>query len=192
MKITTKEMILVSFFAALSVVAAMVSKYGGEAVVPFSLMPLITMLAGVLLGGRLGALSILVYILLGIVGLPVFAKPPYGGLGYFLQPTAGFIFGFMAGAWAIGVCMERLNRKKISSYLLASLVGLVVIYLIGLPYLYFVLNYYVGANFSITGVLQIALLPYIGFDLAKVVIASVLGLKIYERLSSSNLIGHSN
>ncbi|MBS4026745.1 MAG: biotin transporter BioY, partial [Clostridia bacterium] len=74
MKITTREMVLVSFFAALSVVAAMFSKYGGEAVVPFSLMPLVAMLAGALLGAKLGALSILVYVLLGLVGVPVFAS----------------------------------------------------------------------------------------------------------------------
>jgi biotin transport system substrate-specific component len=187
MKITTKEMVLVSFFAALSVVAAMFSKYGGEAVVPFSLMPLVAMLAGALLGAKLGALSILVYVLLGLVGVPVFASAPYGGIAYLLKPTAGFLFGFIGGAFVIGLILEKLGREKLSSYLLAMVAGLVVIYGIGLPYLYMILNYYVGAAFDVGRVLQVGFFPYIGFDLAKAVIGAAVGQKIYQRLEAGNL-----
>lgn len=187
MKITTKEMVLVSFFAALSVVAAMFSKYGGEAVVPFSLMPLVAMLAGALLGAKLGALSILVYVLLGLIGVPVFASAPYGGIAYLLMPTAGFLFGFIGGAYVIGLVLRKLGREKLSSYLVAMLLGLVVIYVIGLPYLYIVLNYYVGAAFDISQVMQIAFYPYIGFDLVKAGIGALLGQKVYQRLAAGNM-----
>ena len=72
-RFSAREITLVAVFAALNVVAAMVARYGGS-IVPFSLIPFMAMLAGGLLGARLGAM--VVYILLGLAGVPVFATPP--------------------------------------------------------------------------------------------------------------------
>jgi biotin transport system substrate-specific component len=74
-RFSAREITLVAVFAALNVVAAMVARYGGS-IVPFSLIPFMAMLAGGLLGARLGAMSMVVYILLGLAGVPVFATPP--------------------------------------------------------------------------------------------------------------------
>ena len=76
-------------------------------VVPFTLQFLFTMLAGLLLGGRKGALSVGVYILLGLVGLPVFAEG--GGFWYILKPSFGYIIGFILGSYVTGKMTE--NRR---------------------------------------------------------------------------------
>ncbi len=183
MNITTKEMVTVSLFAALSILAAMFSKYGGDAVVPFSLMPIVAMLAGSLLGARLGALSILIYVLIGLVGVPVFAKPPYGGPAYLLLPTAGFLFGFILAAYVIGKMVEASDNRGVGLFIRANLVGLVAIYLVGLPYLYLSLNYYVGASISVSRVIEIGFIPFIGFDLVKAVLSAVLASKIFHRIA---------
>lgn len=182
MKITAREMVLVSFCTALCVIAAIFSKYGGEAAVPFSLLPLIVMISAGILGGKLASLSIIIYILLGIIGIPVFAKPPYAGLTYFLMPSAGFLFGFVLGAYIIGKTVDYLGNDNVYKLIGANVIGLIAIYLVGLPYLYLVLKYYMGTVISVGQVIKIGFLPFIVVDLIKVVIAAVLTFKINARI----------
>lgn len=99
MKLTTQEITRVAFFSALLCLTSFFVRFGGEAV-PFSLLPLMVLLTGAVLGSRLGALSVTIYVLLGLVGLPVFAQPPYGGLTYLLQPSFGLIKS-MRGSLAV-------------------------------------------------------------------------------------------
>jgi biotin transport system substrate-specific component len=73
--------------------------------VPITLQTLFVVLAGALLGGRLGALSQVVYLLLGIIGLPVFHGGK-GGLGILLGPTGGYLVGFIAAAYVVGKLIE--------------------------------------------------------------------------------------
>lgn len=182
MRIKVREMVLVSMFAALACIAAFVVRFGGAAIVPFSLIPLISMLAGLLLGARLGALSMAVYLALGLVGLPVFASPPYGGPTYFLVPTAGFLFGFVGGAYITGKIREQFAVKGFWGYLLAALAGLVIIYLIGLPYVYGILNYYMGKALGVDKVLGIAFIPYIGFDIIKALVSAVIAVPVVRQV----------
>ncbi|KNZ68863.1 BioY protein [Thermincola ferriacetica] len=187
MRLTIRDMAFVSLFTALAVSAALVLRFGGEAVVPFSLLPLVVMLAGSLLGARLGALSMIVYILLGLVGVPVFAKPPYGGLTYILQPSFGFLPGFVAAAYVIGRILERKEQKSFLSYFLASVVGIVVIYIIGIPYLYIILNFYLGKAVSVMQALKIGFLPFILFDLAKAVVTALIARPVAEQVRTARI-----
>jgi len=173
LKLTVKEMSLVSMFAALACAGGLLVRFGGEGVVPFSILPFIVLLSGVLLGGRLAALSMALYFVIGLVGVPVFASPPYGGLVYLIRPSAGFLFGYIAAAYVTGRISEIWRGKNVYTYLIASCVGIVVLYLIGLPYLYAVLNFVAGRATGVWSVLKIAFLPFIGFDLIKAVIVSL-------------------
>ena len=99
----TRTMILCALFAALTAVGAFFK-------IPFalaaiSLQFLFTAMAGVLLGAGYGALSQAVYVLLGLVGVPIFAQG--GGFSYVLQPTFGFLLGLIPTAWVIGVLAKR-------------------------------------------------------------------------------------
>jgi len=182
MKLTVKEMVLVSMFAALACGGALILRYGGTAVVPYSLLPFVAMLAGVLLGSRLGALSMAIYVVIGLAGGPVFASPPYGGLAYFVKPTAGFLLGFIGAAYVTGKITEKIGKNSILTYVLASVMGLVTLYLIGLPYFYVVMNYYVGKALDVWTALKLAFLPFIGFDLVKAIIVAFIAVPVTKQV----------
>lgn len=129
-KITTKEMILCAVFAALLCAGAFIRI--PTPLVPLSLQSLIAIIAGLLLGGRLGAVSALVYMLLGLVGLPVFTGG--GGLAYVLKPSFGYIIGFIFGALAAGAIAGKREKPGFWWLLMASGVGTAVIYAFGFGY----------------------------------------------------------
>lgn len=100
----TKDLVLCAMFVALIVVGAFIKV--PVPVVPFTLQFLFTMLAGLLLGPVNGALAVVVYIVLGLVGLPIFTQG--GGPGYIFQPSFGYIIGFAVAAYVTG--RSRMTR----------------------------------------------------------------------------------
>jgi len=185
-KLSARDITMTAVFAALTVVAAMLIRYAGS-IVPFSLQPFVVMLAGGLIGARLGALSVVVYILLGLIGLPVFVSPPFGGPAYVLQPTFGFLLGFIPGAYVIGALLKNREESGFVRYFLAMTAGVVVYDLVGLPYLYMILNFYLGKSVSAATVLTIGLTPFIALDLVKAAAAAVLARAVYRRLNAYGL-----
>lgn len=165
-------------FAALHVAAAVVLRLGGEAVVPFSIVPFMAFLAAFALGGRLGSLSLLVYTLLGLLGVPVFAKAPFGGLVYLLQPTFGFVLGFIAAARIAG----DFDIKSARGALTAAIVAVLTLYLIGLPYFYLVFRFYLGRPITLSWAFNIAVVPYIGLDVLKAGLAIYLGRRLRAQI----------
>ena len=187
MRLTVKEMTLVSMFAALACAGGLLLRFGGDIVVPFSILPFITLLAGVLLGGRLGALSMTVYLIIGLTGIPVFATPPYGGLAYLVKPTAGFLFGFIGAAYITGKTVEKLGKNSVWSYFTASCAGLLILYVIGAPYFYLLMNFYLGQSMSAWTVIQYVFLPFIASDIIKAVIVSVISVPVYRQVKMNRL-----
>jgi biotin transport system substrate-specific component len=184
---TTKDITYTSFFTALAVVSAVIVRLGtGTMLVPFSLLPMVSLLSGMILGPKLGAISMLVYVILGLIGVPVFASPPYGGFTYILKPTFGFLLGFIASSWITGKVLEK-SKALLRHYLLASFLGLVVIYLVGLPYLYIVLNFYVKKTVGIVEVLKLGLFPFILPDIIKAFISSIFAKAIVSRLEDISI-----
>lgn len=178
MRFTTKDMTRVGVFAALHVAAAIVLRLGGEAIVPFSLVPFMAFLAAFALGGKLGAMSLLVYTMLGLLGIPVFAKAPFGGVTYLLQPTFGFVLGFIAAARVAGDIDIRSTRGAVS----AVVVGVLTLYLVGLPYFYLIFRFYLARPITLTWAFNIAVLPYIGLDFLKAGLAIYLGRRIRAQI----------
>ena len=99
-KLSTKSLILCSLFAALIAVGAFIKI--PIPVVPFTLQVLFTTLAGLLLGPKLGAISVGIYLLIGLIGIPVFTQG--GGPSYIFQPTFGYLIGFLIGTYFTGYC----------------------------------------------------------------------------------------
>ena len=99
------------------------------------------------------------YILLGLVGVPVFASG--GGPGYVLQPTFGYLIGFVLQAWYCGAASRRLSRRSFRKLLAVNGVGMAIVYVIGISYFYFVSNYIIDAPIAVwpvifyCGILQI-------------------------------------
>ncbi len=100
--------------------------------VAITLQTFFVILSGIILGPRYGALSQLVYLILGLLGLPVFSGG--GGLSYIMRPSFGYLIGFIAAPLAVGLFVENkvLTHKVVC---IAALIGTAVIYSIGTPYL---------------------------------------------------------
>ncbi len=188
MKLTPKEITRVALFSSLISLSSLILKFGGDILVPFSILPLMVMLAGAVLGSRMGALSVAVYVLIGLAGAPVFAKPPFGGIVYVLQPTFGFLFGFIPMAYVIGKLLEVNNSRHFLRFVGAMAVGTLVMYLVGIPYLYGIVKIYFGKPFSLWNALQIGMLPFIGLDMLKAVIAGFVAKTILDRLDQQGSI----
>ena len=182
MNITAHEMTRTALFTALICIASFILKIGGEIVVPFSILPFMVLLVGGVLGARLGALSVFLYVLIGFLGVPVFAQSPFGGLTYFFNPTCGFLFGFIGAAFTVGWLVEKIPFDNLGKFILAMLAGIVVIYLIGIPYLYGIIRFYLGRPFTLWGAIKVGLLPFILLDLLKGILAGIIAQNVVKRL----------
>lgn len=173
----TKNRILIALFSAMTAVGAFLR-------IPFpfaaiTLQFLFTAMSGVLLGRRDGALSQLLYVLLGLAGIPIFAMG--GGISYVLQPTFGFLLGLIPAAWVIGA----LTRRPLSLLhtALSMLTGLAVLYVVGLSYLALICNGYLAKGLSFRQILCSGMLLYLPGDLLKLAFGSFLCVQIDRRLS---------
>ena len=104
----TKNLAYCALFTALIAVGAFIRV--PVPVVPFTLQYLFTMLAGLLLGPRLGTIAVGTYVLLGLVGLPIFAQG--GGFWYVFQPSFGYLLGFCVGTFVTGWLAQRLEQLQ--------------------------------------------------------------------------------
>lgn len=173
-----RTMILAALFAVLTAIGTYIRI--PLPVVPLTLQVFFVYLAGVLLGSRGGAISQLFYMVLGLIGLPVFTGG--GGPQAVLHPTFGYIVGFVAAAWAAGWVMEHRRNRSFRDYLTACLVGLCCIYAFGLAGLYLNLNFVVGKTVGFVRVFQIGAVPFLAGDVLKALGAAVLAVKIGPRL----------
>ena len=137
-----RTLTLCGLFAALTAIGAFIRIPLPPPLVPFTLQFLFSALAGVLLGAKIGGLSQLIYVLVGLVGIPIFTEG--GGFHYILKPTFGYLIGFIVGAYVIGKCMEYLKTVNFKNLFIASLVGLLVVYVLGVIYMYVIYNFYIG------------------------------------------------
>ena len=167
-KMNTRDMVYIALFACLMAICAWISIPGQ---IPFTLQTMGVFLAVGLLGGKRGTLAVLVYILMGAVGLPVFSGMS-GGIGKLLGMTGGYIVGFLFSAlimWA----MEALLGKKLWVLALSMVAGLIVCYAFGTGWFLVVYTRSKGA-ITLGAVLGMCVLPYIIPDLIKIALALVL------------------
>lgn len=145
---TTKRLVYMAIFTALIVIGGLVSVPIPFTQIELSFQTLFVIMAGVVLGGRDGALAVLVYIAMGLLGLPVFTQG--GGLGYVVKPSFGYLIGFPIGAFVTGLLCSRLKKPARGKIFLCALVGMVPIYLIGITYQVLILYYYMGSAWAAT------------------------------------------
>lgn len=126
-----RGMVLASLMAALAAVGAYIHVPIGP--VPIVLTTLFALLAGLLLGSRWGLASMGLYLLVGAIGMPVFAGGK-GGLAHLLGPTGGYLIGFVLAAWLTGFISER-SRGLLIWEIFAIVAGSVAIYGLGIPWL---------------------------------------------------------
>lgn len=161
-----KSMILAALFAALAAVGAFIKVPLGFTSI--TLQVFFTCLAGVLLGPKWGAVSQTAYVAMGLVGLPVFTQG--GGLGYLLQPSMGFLFGLILLAWVAGMLTQK-DRSPLR-VALACIAGDLAMYTVALPYMYAVLNLYLGKGKSVWDVVLGGMLLFLPGDAVKIAVTA--------------------
>lgn len=139
--------------------------------IPFSLQTFAVFLSVAVLGGKRGTLAVIVYVLLGAVGVPVFAEFT-GGIGIILRSTGGYIIGFIFSALVMWL-MESLLGKKLWVQAISMVLGLLVCYAIGTAWFMFVYMRDTGAV-GLSTVLLWCVVPFIIPDAVKIVLALML------------------
>ena len=163
------------YIAVFAVIMAICSWISIPAAVPFTLQTFGVFIAVGVLGGKRGSLSVLVFILLGAIGIPVFANFS-GGIGVLAGPTGGYIIGFLFSAllmWA----MEKLPGKKSVMQIVSMIAGLIVCYAFGT--VWFVIVYgRMNGPIGFTAALASCVVPFIILDIIKIALAYVLSRKL--------------
>lgn len=170
----TRSICLCAVFAALTAIGAFIKI--PVPVCPFTLQLLFTTLAGLLLGKKLGTLSVAIYVIIGLLGVPVFTQG--GGFGYVMQPTFGYLLGYIAGAFVTGMIVGNNEKPGFARLLIASLSGLMVVYLFGMVYLYVLCNYVIGSPYSIGAVVLYCFVLAVPGDIVLCFIASALAKRL--------------
>lgn len=174
MKIRT--MTRVALFAALTAVGAFIRIPLGYSSI--TLQTFFTVMAGCVLGPWYGALSQLVYVALGLVGLPIFTQG--GGIGYLMQPTCGFLIGLIPAAWVIGRIAGRKPEPK--QIVPACLLGYGVLYAIGVPYMALILNTFLGKGMGFSAIMWAGMIPFLPGDMIKILCIALLMPPILRQL----------
>jgi biotin transport system substrate-specific component len=178
-KLRTIELTLASMFIVLLAVGANITTIvpflvvGG---VPITLQTFFAILAGLVLGSRLGAVATSAYAFIGLVGIPVFAQ--FGaGLGHLFKPTFGFILSYILVAYIVGKMVEK--KKTVSSFVTAALVGMIINYLIGTNWMYFAYKIWAeapeGFTYSLAWLWMLAPLPK---DIILAVFAGIMAYRL--------------
>lgn len=174
-QLRTRSYVLASLFAALTAAGAFIKI--PFPIVPFTLQTFFVVLSGTLLGPVFGSLSQLLYLVIGLLGIPVFANG--GGLGYIFQPTFGYLLSYPIAAGVIGLLLRRKKKETtIFKTAAAIFVGMIIIYTIGVTGLYLNLNYIIAKPTSFSTALWTGCILFIPSTIVKSVVATALTQKL--------------
>lgn len=170
----TRKIALCALFVALVAVGAFMRV--PIPVVPFTFQCTFTMLAGMLLGKKLGTTSVAIYVAAGLAGIPIFTQG--GGITYVLQPTFGYLIGFIIGTFVTGWIARAVPNPSFKRLVLAGLAGLAIIYVLGTIYCGLITRYYLGKAVDVGKLILSCMVLVAPGDLALL----VLGCFVAKRL----------
>lgn len=174
----------VSMFAALMAIGANATSFIMIGPVPLTLQTFFSILAGALLGSRLGSISMIVYTLIGLLGVPVFAQMT--GTAAITKPTFGFILSFIIVAYVTGKIIEAKTQPKLTAFIMACFIGLILNYVIGTTYLYASLKYFMGSE-SLTYIATWKMMLFFIYkDIVVTTLAAFLCPKIYYAVNKAS------
>lgn len=170
-KIRTKQMVLIALMTAVTCVLGPLSIPLPFSPVPISLTNFAIFLAIFVLGMKSGTISFIIYLLLGAIGVPVFSSFR-GGLQVLAGSTGGYLIGFIFLALIMGFALDHFDRKLVPT-IIGMIIGMAVCYAFGTVWLAKLLS------LSFKEGLMMGVIPYLAGDAAKIIIAAIVGPKLY-------------
>ncbi|MFC0469592.1 biotin transporter BioY [Halalkalibacter kiskunsagensis] len=180
--IRTVDLVLVAMFAALMAIGANITSFLVIGSVPITMQTLFAILAGALLGSRLGSLAIIVYLLVGLVGFPVFSQFS-GGLRTLVSPTFGFLLSFILVAFITGLIIEKSKKKVLPTFIISCFVGLIINYVVGTHYMYFAFQFLTGIEAVSYQVVWAWMVAPAVKDVVLTIFAAILSSRIYHTVN---------
>ncbi|MGY3778169.1 biotin transporter BioY [Isobaculum melis] len=178
MKLTIKEQVEIALFTALLAIGSMIVIPTG--LVPITLQVFFVLVTALLLTRTQSVLVMFLYMILGLIGLPVFAGGN-GGIQSIFSPSFGYIIGYSVVAFLIGTLLQsKRGQLQFVSTLLVSIIGLFVLYGIGITYTYFILKYVSKAPIPYHLLIKTNLITFLPLDLLKSVIAVMVVLRVQK------------
>lgn len=146
-------------------------------VVPFTMQVLFTTLAGLLLGAKYGSISVIIYVMIGLIGVPVFTEG--GGIYYVLKPSFGYLIGFIFGTYLTGKIANADKNPSLKRLITANFAGLSVVYIMGMAYCYLAKNFWIaGEGIDFKTLFKYCFLMIIPGDALTCVFAAFLGKRL--------------
>ncbi len=186
--VDVKMLVLSALFTALIAVGAFIRI--PIPLWPFTLQTLFTTMAGLMLGPRYGTLACTAYMVLGLIGLPIFTGG--GGPQYVFHPTFGCIVGFAVGAFAAGSIVSRAKKKSFGIYLAAGLADMAIVYIIGMAWFWCVKAFYMNDPIGVWTLFVTCFLPTIGVDVLKALAAAALAVNVAPAVTMSRIYENQN
>lgn len=175
--------ILTALFTALTAVGAFIKIPVGPT--PISAQLLFIALSGIVIGPYWGALSQILYVALGLAGLPIFTGG--GGLSYVYSPSFGFLLGFVFVPVIIGFLMKKYEPKSFFLTFVIIIVGMLSCHIIGVPYMYFILNKVMGNPITMWKTLMIGCIIFIPGDIGKALVCTYVGQRLIPVIRKINV-----
>lgn len=152
----------------------------GGVAVPLSFQTFFCIMAGLLLGKHVGTLAMAGYIMIGLIGVPVFAQMQ-AGLFILFSYTGGFLISFIFVTYVTGYLVEKIRVITTKMSIVISLTGVLVNYLIGITYMYLAMNTWLGLKITYQTA-WISMIPFLIKDIGLAFVAALILVKLINRL----------
>lgn len=182
-KSKSKNLVLAAMFTAFIVIGSFTTIEIGP--IPFTLQAPVILITGLLLGPTWGFVSVLTYIALGLIGVPVFSSKGGAGFMYVFKPSFGYIIGFLISVVVIGLISKIKAKNKKTQYaymLLANLVGTFIIYTIGIIYMYLIMRFHLAKEVTASWLFKYGLWLFLPKELVFCVLTPFLAIRLKEHM----------
>ncbi len=151
-------------------------------IMPMTFQTFFVLLTGLVLPLKASALTTITYMIIGLIGLPIFSGG--GGIGYVLMPNFGFIIGFVISTIIMSLLSQNTIKHSFASHFAISILGITLIYIIGILYFAFITNVYNKNDYSAIWFIQTVFLPFLPKEILFAIISSIVASRIKSKINN--------
>lgn len=183
----TRDLVLTALFTALVAIGAFIRI--PAPIVPITLQFASCLLAGLLLGSVRGGLAVTIYIVMGLIGIPVFTEG--GGIFYVLKPSFGYLIGMAIGTFTCGFIARSGKKLSYTRMVAGALAAMLIVDGLGVLYMYLMYNYYLGTAMTFLKALYAGVAVFLPTDIMWCFLMSLVAYKLVPVLERAGLNGRS-